>query len=239
MNSNFNSSQIIEFFKTPRGRGLIFLGFYAILFIFLFASIDNGESDSGIIPVKDLRINKIIESFNQIEANNYQYSYTINENSTHIIKGKRYNNKEVFTVTTDGTVEEYQYDGIFMAKHEGSNYYSVPSIYINKEFFDIKGIKMILKNSAFYAETKYNDNKVTYNYEISLNELMGLLGDDSNGDGKITMKIDVDLNVTNRIELDITSYAKFYDDSINKYLIELVYSDYGEVQNFELNGVTE
>ena len=87
-----------EWWKVPRYRSLMILGFYAIFFTGVFIYIDS------IRPSYEQGLKKDpLTSY--IEMNNYEYEYTIQEGEeTYHLLGTRYQSKERFRLKETGEV---------------------------------------------------------------------------------------------------------------------------------------
>ena len=90
--------------QTSKTKGIVFLGFYLLIFLALAISarVNNNK------PVDIPEDNTLPYTFYSIDSNNYEFTYTIVEdNNNYIYEGKKLDNSELFTYTNKNTVINY------------------------------------------------------------------------------------------------------------------------------------
>lgn len=219
--------------NTPRGKAVLFFGFYAIFFIALFIFMAIGRSKNYNSNNINYNTSKI--SFASLKGDfEYSYKFYIDEDIS-IYNGKRKNNDEIFIFNN---LEYYNADGTFYQKSNG-NYVTVDNPYIYREFMDIDIIKNLIDVSSFFSKTEYENGDIMYNYKITtstiIKELENLNTDIDDIPNEISVYMSKDRNIKN-IKFNLNSYGLFKHISMNRFVIELNYFNYGKVIDFNVLG---
>lgn len=222
---------IKELNSTPRGKAVLFFGFYAIFFIVLFIIMAIGKSNNNYSLDDIYNTNKI--SFSSIDSN-FEYSYKFYiDNNIYTYDGKKRNNEETFIFNNAGY---YNKNGDFY-QNDGGNYVEVDSPFIYREFTDTDVIKQLIDVSSFSSKTEYENGDMMYNYKITTSTIVKELDDiDTDIDdvpNEISIYVSKDGNIKN-IKFNLNSYGLFKSISMNKFEIELSYFNYGEVDDFNI-----
>ncbi len=222
---------IKELNSTPRGKAVLFFGFYAIFFIVLFIIMAIGKSNNNYSLDDIYNTNKI--SFSSIDSN-FEYSYKFYiDNNIYTYDGKKRNNEETFIFNNAGY---YNKNGDFY-QNDGGNYVEVDSPFIYREFTDNDVIKQLIDVSSFSSKTEYENGDMMYNYKITTSTIVKELDDiDTDIDdvpNEISIYVSKDGNIKN-IKFNLNSYGLFKSISMNKFEIELSYFNYGEVDDFNI-----
>ena len=222
---------IKELNSTPRGKAVLFFGFYAIFFIVLFIIMAIGKSNNNYSLDDIYNTNKI--SFSSIDSN-FEYSYKFYiDNNIYTYDGKKRNNEETFIFSNAGY---YNKNGDFY-QNDGGNYVEVDSPFIYREFTDNDVIKQLIDVSSFSSKTEYENGDMMYNYKITTSTIVKELDDiDTDIDdvpNEISIYVSKDGNIKN-IKFNLNSYGLFKSISMNKFEIELSYFNYGEVDDFNI-----
>ena len=228
-NSNIDYKAILEFLKTPRGKAVMFFGFYFIFFFILSVMFREGTTTSDYDNEKEKK-NTLPYSLKMIESNNYHFKYSYDfDNKINIYEGDRYDQKELFSFNN---INYYRNDSIFLTNNSNI-WVKCDNPYTMYEFIDINSIKKILSKATYISKTDYESGMKVYNYQISTSTLIKLITNkDVDLDDKpneIIIKTDADDNV-NDIKYDLTSYSKYNQLSTNKSEIELYYTKFGEIK---------
>ncbi len=241
-NDDFNYSSLI-FDKKYRAR--LILTIYGILFIiliiFLRINISNknyGESNNEILNNEivdnnnEENENSYIESlFSYIDLNNYNFEFKIYYNDNiYISSGKRFNRKYDFSLTDGNNIVNYLASGeLVKIKQEDSYINSIlPYFYINH--FDNDVLKAILASSRQVSENSYEiTNGILSSFVDSSYNL--IVGDDELLN---TIELEVKNNIIVGINMDFTNLFNDYDE-VSSLKIALNYSDFGLIDDFDIN----
>ena len=144
--------------KDPKGKAILFFGFYFLFFLVIAIIARVGERHP--LYKTNNTSSSFDFTFNNLESNNYKYTYTIIlDDIKYEIIGKKYGNEESFTFQDK---EYYVKDGEYFAKDEiwmkSENPIGVYS------FIDVLNIIKILKLSSYESKTTYESGKINYNY---------------------------------------------------------------------------
>ena len=227
--NNIDYKAIIEFLKTPKGKAVMFFGFYFIFFLILSAMFRSGAVNDDSLE-KSKNKNNFPFSLGKIESNNYHFKYSIDMDSKIITyEGDKYNKKELFKFNN---LSYYRNDSVFLTNNSNI-WVKCDNPYIMYEFIDIDSIKKILSKATYISKTDYESGMKVYNYQISTSTLIKVISNiDVDLDDKpneIILKTD-DRNNVNVIKYDLTSYSKYNKLANNKGEIELNYTKFGEIK---------
>ena len=222
---------IKELNSTPRGKAVLFFGFYTIFFIVLFIVVAIGKNNNYNLDDIYYNANKI--SFSSIDSN-FEYSYKFYiDNNIYTYDGKRKDNEETFIFNN---AKYYNKNGDFYQNNSG-NYIDVESPYIYREFVDVDVIKKLVDASSFSSKTEYENGDMMYNYKITtstiIKELDGTDTDIDDVPNEISVYVSKDENIKN-IKFNLNSYGLFKSISVNRFEIELNYFNHGEVGDFNI-----
>ena len=222
---------IKELNSTPRGKAVLFFGFYTIFFIVLFIVVAIGKNNNYNLDDIYYNANKI--SFSSIDSN-FEYSYKFYiDNNIYTYDGKRKDNEETFIFNN---AKYYNKNGDFYQNNSG-NYIDVESPYIYREFVDVDVIKNLVDASSFSSKTEYENGDMMYNYKITtstiIKELDGTDTDIDDVPNEISVYVSKDENIKN-IKFNLNSYGLFKSISVNRFEIELNYFNHGEVGDFNI-----
>ena len=222
---------IKELNSTPRGKSILFFGFYAIFFVVLFIIIAVGKNSH--YNLDDIYDNTNNISFSSIDSN-FEYSYKFYiDNNIYIYDGKRKDNEEMFVFNN---VEYYNKNGDFYYNN-GTGYVEAESPYIYREFMDVDVIKKLIDVSSFSSKTEYENGDMMYSYKITTSTIIKELDDiDTDIDdvpNEISIYVSNDGNIKS-IKFNLNSYGLFKRISMSKFEVELNYFNHGEVSDFNI-----
>lgn len=222
-------------------KQIFFFAFYIVFFIFiviLFRGINNGNNK------QNTRFNSGYNysfNLNDINRNNYYFIYkkAVNDIIT-IYEGERYNNTLEFTMSGEISNKYYVNDDIYYLKNPNTLEY-VPTT--NPMDFSILvdnvNLTKLFSSATYKSFVEYLDSKAKdYNYEISTSSMLRIfnneeidLDDNSN---KIVAKVDENGRLY-EIDMDMTNYFKYFDQSITSYKLSLSYSKFGTIEKLLIN----
>ncbi len=229
---------------------IILLG-YALFFVVLIIILRFGNTNDGNTNKKNNDNNTNInentdntktddfKEFANIRNGIFNFVYTLNINDDlYISTGKKYNQKESFTLTESKTNRKLiylVYGNDIVAKLEDgvetdSTYViaSKPVTYI--DYFDHTVLEKIIKEST------YNKNDDTY--EIINSKLVDILEYNSERvkDKEATNKITLEKKNNNiiSIKMDYSNFAKEFDETITEISFSLEYTEFNLVDDFDI-----
>ena len=221
--------KIKEMSKNPKGKAVLFFGFYIIFFIFVFLFINLSKSTLTYGDDYEKSYSSYTFNLEKIFAENYSFNYKITlDNNIYTYFGAK---KE--------EVESIKYNNMDYYRN-GNNYYlknevwvKVDNPYVCSEFLNNKNIKMILENSYFISKTVYENGKNAFNFAISSNTLntilYGLNTDYDEVPNEIIINTDEDRNVNN-IVFNLNSLCKNNGFCNYGLKVELFYDSFGDVE---------
>lgn len=227
---------IKELNKTPRGKGILFFGFYLIFFIILFVVMQLGKGESILKQGnydQGIEKNNITYSFDKIKENNYKYKYSINKDGIdYIYIGEKNNNKEIF-----------QYNGInyYLEKdkyfvNNNGMWILDKSPYINEYLLKIEQIEEIVEEAFLVSRTDYESGKEIDNYLVSSNTLNKIYYNKNTDIEEVANEIEVSTDEEKNVEkitLKLNSYCINNQECQNNLEVCLEYDDFGEVKEIE------
>ncbi len=223
--------KIIEDYKkirsTPRGRALLFFGFYFVFFLVLIICLKNspGNNDNNESIVN----NNTPYSVESLKSDNYHFQYTIYlDNVKYIFDGKRNGLAEEFTYLN----KNYYYNGDnYFVKED--TWLKTSNPYLYPEFLDRNNIIELINKAYLESDTKYQSGKHTYHYLVDINVLFEtFFHEKTDYAGELdAMKVSINEDdVIDSIALQLNEYCK-YDHLCQKTLrIELDYDLFNEIE---------
>jgi hypothetical protein len=219
---------IKELLADKRKRSILFLAFYLIFFIFVFAIISatkNNEKSDNLVK-------------------NYVYKYDIifksqNEEKNISYVRQLYNSKEYITKKINQDEENYYYDGndYYRLNNETKKYEKISNVSVIYEEIDarlldadnyvqfMEGINPTIKNIRDIAIAEYNvSSKKVINVYNEFGKYQQKNFEISNDD-KINISSYSKNNTTFKISMDLTNLLKYYLDDINQYIVTMEQSD--------------
>ena len=222
----FKLSQLVT---NKQYRSIIVLIFYFFFFLFLGIAARNALSKKQIMNNENIKEKSdSINSFSSIKSANYKYKYTLSvDDKIYIYEGKKYNNKDSYTLTTNEDIKEYvQVDDFsFEIKDKEKVLTDKPIYYL--DFFDIDILEQIIKQS-----TKKDVNIYSIDNRKLDSILKRQLGVNNKLDNSIMLTLEE--GIITRIDINYTNYIMFTNKTINKVLLTLEYKDFGTVLDFDV-----
>lgn len=220
-----------ELSSNPKGKAVMFFGFYVIFFIILMIVVRVGDR----VPLADTNeyekgvVNQRFYA-NNIMSNNYSYVYSF------ILDGVKYE----YVGERNGEVEKFLFNNQEYYRDKEKYYVNngkwieIKNPYIFQEFLDINNYSMLLPLATFVSKTSYQDNKESYNYLISSNtinqKLNNVNSDFFEEPNSLILETDLERNVK-KIIFKLDSYCQVNNLCSNELSIELSYDRFGEITN--------
>lgn len=216
--------------STPRGRGILFFAFYFVFFLVIAILARVGGTYPA--PKYDLSAVRSVANLEKIEANNYNFKYTIVvDNTSYIYLGQKNGDVEKFKFNEN---EYYRNDGYYINKN--NEWTVVENPYVYPEFVIYKNFDINMSTATFISRTEYEQGGSSLNYEITVDSLLKSIDN-------IVSDLDLEVNKFNiysgedgfayRIEADLSSYGKYKKICNNTFKINLEYSDFGQVTDIK------
>lgn len=158
-----------EFIKglhnTPRGKAILFFGFYFFFFLFLTIFL---RSVDGTYTTDATGIDKKNQMVTLEKANGkkYHFQYSIGiDSELYTLEGLKIDFQESF-VFSHGAEQKKYFRGMFAYFEEKSEEYRIAERPL-EELLVIDNIDVLLENATYESKTEYNSGKLVYRYSIS------------------------------------------------------------------------
>ena len=229
MNRNGENSDI---------KNILFFGFYIIFFIFVGLILrSNLSNNKTTVDKYNSGYNKSF-TLKDINKNNYHFNYELTKNgNTIIFDGDKYKNKQEFIKS--GDYPEYYYsddNNYYLRNNSTLKYENIDNPIEFSKFIEISNLEKLFVHSTYTSYTEYFTGKqIDYNYEISTTTLLRnidkIITDLDDLPNKIS--VESDDGKIYKINMDLTSYYKYFDDSIYEYKLTLTYTKYGDINEIK------
>lgn len=151
--------------KTPRGKAILFFGFY--FFFFLFLTIFLRGVDTTYPENQKQGQSKNVISMVQKNGKNYHFQYDIGiDNDLYTLKGLKIDYEETFDYQ-HGVEKRHYFRGMFSYFMEDatSNYHICERPL--EELLIVDNIDALLENATYESKTEYSSGKVVLRYAIT------------------------------------------------------------------------
>lgn len=216
--------------STPKGKALLFFGFYFIFFVVIILFI-RFSSRIPVMQSEDYENGQVSYSFkiDNILKNNYVYSYVISlDGADYQYDGQRYKDMEMFQFNNK---EYFRKEDEYFIKE--SLWIKGDNPYMFKEFFDVNNLGLLIDLASYEAKTTYESGKIKYNFLISSNtinqNIYKINSDFLEEPNEVIVSTDEEKNL-NEVILDLDSYCKMNQLCQNSLKIKLKYDQFGEVE---------
>lgn len=220
---------IKEISENPRGKALLFFGFYIVFFAIVFLLIHFSDSTLSYGDDYEKSYSSSSVNLNNIFSNNYSFKYeVVLDNKTYTYLGAK--KDEVESIKYNNS-DYYRNGNKFLIK--GNTWVETTNPYVYGEYFDTLNIKKILENSYYVSKTEFENGIMSFNYAVSSNTLNSLLyGMNTDYDeipNEIIISTDENRNV-NKISFNLNSLCKNNGFCNYGFKINLEYDLFGEVE---------
>lgn len=230
--NNEKKFNIKELYTNRQYRSIIILVFYVILFAVLITGLRSNRT----MVNKDNNTNKgvTVKGFELINKRNFNYKYTvIADGETFIYEGKKYENKEYFTLSKNEESKEYYIvdSEVYVKSDDNDRFIRVsnkPTIVF--DFLNIRTVQELLSRAIIVDE---DNNK----YEITNQALYDFLSSDNFkvDDGNNTIELYYRNSYVTGVDFDLSEYAKALGEKYSNVNIKLEYFDFDLVENFNFD----
>lgn len=208
--------------KDDRWHAVAMLALYGIFFLVSFTILSIGSGTSNNTSPTPTATPDNITNIN------YSYSYTINyDNVLEMYLGKKYNDKEKFTLTKDGISSEYAVLNDKLLKLNSGKYEETNSVNNYYRYCDREKILNIIKDIEPVSENVYNVSNVYFSSTFG-----DTLGEDNEIPVVITVSKDNDEIKSISMDLDNYLNALGIEHSLK---INMFFTDIGTTNDFEIN----
>lgn len=222
--------QFSQFIKTPKGKAVAFFGGYLIFFIILSVVARVGGSGDTIGSTIDFDA----FSMKSINGNNYNFTYQyVIDDVTTSYEGMRNGDKALFS---DGVNQFYQDNQLFMRQQNGV-WIKYDNPYILPVLLDSTVVSNLVDSATYISKTELATGEEILNYQITTTTLVKLLDEeDVDLDDPVnTIQLTTDKQgEVNKIEYDVSSYAKYKKLATKQFRLTLTYSNFGEIDEIEV-----
>ena len=223
--------KIKELLHSPKGKPILFFGFYLIFFFFLM--IISRVGNSYVTQPSDYeRGNAYSFKAENLAANNYYFDYTISiDDSVYEYQGRENGDLELFEFQNN----QYFYDGKKYYQ-KNTDWVEVENPYINYLFLDINSLFNLVDLAYYESRTTYESGKSNYNFLLSTNsilkELKNVDSDIDDEANRLILSTDEDDEV-NQFVLQLDSYCSYEKLCQKTMKINLQYDQFGEVKSID------
>jgi hypothetical protein len=203
--------ELRKLLENKRYRAMIILAMYLVFMALVIVAIKTKQE-----PV--LVLNDAIESF-KLE-NKYNYSYTIiskqEEQEILLINGKRYLDKEQIIFN----------EKVYNFKTGSLIGFPLSTIDVNKLNYD--SIYEYL-----YSSTLISKDSISERYELPLSSLIKKVNNITvSSDKNIPIMVVYMNDKITQIDLDLTNYVNFNEETYDSYIVSIIYNNVGNVVDF-------
>lgn len=230
MKRYFNSfiALIKSLSKTPRGKGILFFGFYFVFFIVIAIAARIGGNSN----FKDVN-NRNTSDFtvSGYNGDNYAFKYTIYlDDNTYEVKGSKIGLQSKFTIDD----KEYYKNGLNYYVNNNSEWKYLENI--NNYLTIIDNIDDIISNASYLAKTEYQSGQEVYIYQIDSNSISNIINNTNYNAEEDSNEITITINDDriNSVLLDLNSYCTTTNSCDDNMKIVLEYSGF-ELQEEIIN----
>lgn len=226
--------KIKEMWKNPRYRGIIMLGLYFIFFLFIIMGIRSGNTSTHNSSKNTT--SALDYSLEKIKGNNYHYRYEVNWNDKKVVyEGDRYYHKELFTKNDGITEKFYHYNETYL-KDVNNVWSKTENPYLFSDFKEISTVEEILKSASYDSKTEYSNQSMNYTYKVSTTTIEKVIEkkniDIADTPNTISLTTNESKEVV-KIEMDLTPYIYYKDNTNQQLKIILDYSKFGEIEEIK------
>lgn len=221
---------IKEVFTNKQYRSIMILAFYVVLFAILIVAIrspkDLSESGDNGASISSLA------GYELIDGRNFNYKYIVQlDDETYVYEGKKYNNKDLFTVSNgEESKEYYVVDESVYVKNGDKFKRTISKPILVFDFFDTDVLDHLIERGVSTEEKNH--------YKIDSQDLYVVL----NSDNSKVEKSDNFVTLTYRnsyitgITFELTNYANLVGERCASAIITLEYFDFNLIDDFgEIN----
>ncbi len=234
--NNKTKKSVVGILKSERLKSALGLCFYLVMIVLLVLAIRANKSNKNeankkdvVTEVNEQTVTSQVSGFTPIKRANYKYNYTVTiDDNNYIYSGIRYNDKQQLSLTDGKLTNQFYIISDIALTKKNSDYVlsDIPYYYIN--YFDTGVLEKILLSST------YDEKKDTFT--ISNKFLDIITGNKENSTDETLNYISISYKNKNidAIEMDVTNYVKSRFVNVKKVVINLSYSDFGLVEDFEI-----
>lgn len=224
-----------ELFKNPKGRALLFFGFYLIFFIFLGISFRTSSPSNQIESHSSQQEQQQNYSLVNLEAGNYHFIYhEIVNGIEKNFEGKAYH--QMKEVTNESNEMYFLYSGISLERQDDV-WKVCENPFYYRQIMEENILKETLQNATFISKTVYQDQTTLYRYEISTVTLWNLYQQEEIdiADSPNIIEVSVsDKGDITKIYYDYSPYNTYLKGIPSTAIFEVIYQDYGKIEAFDV-----
>ena len=221
---------IKELRKDPKGRAILFFGFYFLFFFFLFVIAHVGERRP--IAITDYEIKPYSFITAHLSSNNYSYEYQMEVDSiVSTCSGQKNGDRELFSFQD----KEYF--------KNGNSFFVKDGLWIKSEnplpfssFLDLSKVFDLIDSSYYESTVSYESGKKVYNFLVSTNTINEKFHETETDymeeANRIVVSTDSE-NRVNQIVFLLDSYGVLDGLCQSNLKIELQFDQFGEILEIE------
>ncbi|MBQ8132003.1 MAG: hypothetical protein IJ193_05895 [Bacilli bacterium] len=213
--------------KTPRGKAILFFGFYFFFFLFLTIFLRSVDGSYTNMDSNTEKKNNVF-SVEKVNGKRYHFLYSIGiDSELYTLTGLKVDQEESFDYTSKDIKKKY-FRGLFAYfEEETISNYRITTRPL-EELLVIDNADALLENASYESKTEYSSGKVVYRYSISSSTIERIaynreldVADEVN---EIIVTIQ-DERITN-LEFNLDSYGKTTGKCEKMMRIVCQYSDF-------------
>lgn len=224
-------SFIKELYKSPKGKAVLFFGFYFVFFavLLIFLRLAPKKRIDHIDYQKGTPYNYSLDYF---DLDNFTFTYNINlDDTTYSYVGKHKDDVDLF-----------QFNNMSYYRNQ-DNFFVKNDLWIKSEnpfkfydFIDLKKVDLLLSSSAYDSKTTYSSGKTNYVFLISTNTINKLIHnvdtDFFEEPNRLILITDENNNVK-EIKFELDSYCTLNKICTKNLVIDLEFDMFGKVDKID------
>lgn len=225
---------IIDLYKEPKGKAILFFGFYLLFFIVLSIMAHTGDGTKNN-EYYNLNNNSNYISVDLIENGNYKFLYTI-EIDNSIFKYEGSKNKQVELFAFNNGEQFFSKDREFY-KNVNGTWVEAENPYLYEEFLLIESISNIISDATYVSKTEYENGDKVYHLQLATVNIVkktdGINIDIADLANDVFFYVDKEGKITKMV-FNFGNYGLYKGICFNKFNITLEYFNYGEIENISI-----
>lgn len=234
-------NNIKSFLSDKKNKALVKLGLWFIFFILVIVYIkfleykkSNYVSNKPVVdelPITITDANKVLSNSTNYEFS-FEYHITSDVDNIYTIKGQRYYNKYLINYND----LNYYYDNeLYLLNENGKELIDNNDIINGLQIFDASKVYKYLLNSEYEYKQENADGIITIRSKLPLSKFGDIIGENIVDESFITIESVQKDDTLIGINIDLSNYYKMKDTNCLLYKVNIIYSNYGNVKNFNIN----
>lgn len=223
------------FEDNPELKQVFFFGFYIVFFVFIVILLRSSFTTANSKVTRSNSGYGTSFKLKELENENYHFNYKITKNKeVTIYDGNKNKEMQEFIKSGAPSTNYYSKEGKYYIRNINTLLYEEsPNPMEFEKLLTLNNLKKFFIHGSYTARTEYiNDSGEDYIYEISTSTMLRNIDnievDVAGESNKVTVKLDKN-GVLSEIEMNLTDYFHYFDQSINEYKLVISYSKFDEI----------